>query len=359
MAKKKLLPEIAKSVTGKDKIEGTAKPKNLVKEVSKSVTNKKSMGKKSPAQSLMTASPKKVMKATVKEAYKALNKAQKQRLKEYKREASLLRRRVKYLEKKGFVFEQSPIPEMPEKPKQKDIQALRELRKDKLRQLASAYEIPEGKLPPIENDFPVVSDEDFGLPDYGYEDSLENDGGYTSEIPKEQQAPEKPFSPLDFYREHPEYGYDPDADVSEGEMIIANIYADLQRQYYEIGDLDVSTEVKNVKYDFGQRLVDFIEEMIGNNGKHYVAYMLQQNAEGVQKLEEIVMFWVDSRGRYDETLEGTSTAYTGLTSIFYRLRPDLWKADSYDNRDKYENPNTQQNRDSKQWYDYLMNEEDV
>lgn len=306
-------------------------PSKAIKKAIKSNKPKGSKLKKTPFQAALTGSPHKAVKELIKNSYKRSQEAQKLLNKEYKKELSRLRRRIAYFERKGFQFDIDKIaPDLNGNATQEEIDYLKAMRGKVLKRMATGFVNPvaeTGEIPAdeivdaadgvidepftdetaeAEDTSDLTSDEVLSdTRDYGYDEPLET--------PEER-----------YYRENADRIHDENGTMQEGELILQEIYSDINRQWPVIeaelganmGDDEVA-QFANDKYSAGQDLLNMLEEAEERYGREALAQIIEANAEAIKECVRQILFdfYVSVNRDYSDVMSDTDASLLAVSSI--------------------------------------------
>lgn len=307
---------------------------NASKAIKKAIKSNKPEGsklKKTPMQAALTGSPNKAVKEFIKDRFEKAQEAQKLLNKEYRKELGKLRRRIDYFEGKGFQFDVDRIlPNFDGNATQEEIDYLKAIRGKVLKRMATGFEPPlvETDEVPVDeivdaadgvigeprteeiteteeaSDFPSAEPSS-GASDYDYDEP--------SETPEER-----------YYRENTDRVHDDNGAMSEGELILQEIYSDINRQWEVIqenlGDDmfdDEVAEFANRKYYAGQDLLQMLEDAEERLGRERLAQIIEDNAETIKQCVQTILFdvYVSKKRDYDDVMRDVDASLLAVSSI--------------------------------------------
>lgn len=341
-SKEKLLKQLSETVTGEDAeskqstiragLKGNKS--KAVKQAIKSVKSKNAKSKKTAMQAALTGTPQKALKQLVQEPFRQAEIEHKRLNKEYRKQRNLLYRRIKYLESKGFHFENQILPDALEgNATQEEIEAMKSLRVTELKNLASYF------TPPAPEEVPtVVEPEDFTNvvepepePDEEIDDwemSEEEVQRNRANFSKYEDAERERYeeeSPQDrYYRENEDREYERNGAVERGQLILDNIYAEInvnQRVFLD-ERFGAESSTRFIKEEASLRIADALAKAEDYLGHDMLCMTLEYNAIAVKHAIMIALYYFDSKDETRTEME-TESALTELTTILFSGSPAL------------------------------------
>lgn len=307
---------------------------NASKAIKKAIKSKKPEGsilKKTPMQAALTGSPNKAVKELIKDRFEKAQEAQKALNKEYRKELGKLRRRIGYFEGKGFQFDNDRIvPNFDGNATQEEIDYLKAIRGKVLKRMATGFEPPlvETDEVPVDEiveatdgviDEPRAEEmaETEETTDFTSDEALTGSSGYDYDEPSE--TPEERY-----YRENTDRVHDDNGAMSEGELILQQIYSDINSEWdticgilaEDINDEEVA-EFANRKYGASQDLLQMLEEAEERLGRERLAQIIEENAETIKQCVQQILFdlYVSSGRDYDDVMTDTDASLLAVSSI--------------------------------------------
>lgn len=313
------------------RIKYRASAKAVAKKAAKSVKFSNPKSSKSAYQSAMTGTARKALKEAAKEPFRVADEKRKQLNKEYRKQRSLLIRRINNFEKNGYKFADTLVPPVLEgNATQEEIDYMKSLRKQVLRNMAVSF-TPQAPAHSEEPDEPIITEPD--EPDEedwatGDPDEEEIDDWTMSD---EEHDRIKKFPPVSdeeddpqarYYRDNPDREIDYEEAVEEGRLILENIYADLeQNQASFLGSrLDDDSSIVYIKQDAAARIAAMLQEALHLMGEKALCIVLEENATAVKHAVTNALYFFDSKDE-SKTAEVTSSALTELSSILFQESP--------------------------------------
>ena len=314
--------------------------KNAYKQAKKSGKLTKIDNKTSPLQAALTASENKALKMLVQEPLRLSLEKQKELNKLYRKERSKLIRRISYFSAKGYEFDTEEIaPLLTGNATQEDIEKLRELKREKLRNLAKRRIISDEKDEQIlakileENDDNVPSYFD-EYPEDIFDNDIENfvDDEYRPTFEDLiYNEPEPIFTeyikyetPQErYYRENKDMQFAGlDFQIDAGKTIINNAWDSIHSQDIYLKTIPMKNENKDIKEDAAYQLAEMLSKAEEAFGTDALAFHLQKHAEEFNKAVERALKWRDSND-VDLTRSETSYSLTEINNILFSCNPAL------------------------------------
>ena len=341
-SKEKLLKQVSETVTGEDAeskqstiragLKGNKS--KAVKQAIKSVKSENTKSQKTALQAVLTGTPQKALKQLVQEPFRQAEIEHKRLNKEFRKQRNLLYRRIKYLESKGFHFENQILPDALEgNATQEEIEMMKSLRVAELKNLATSF------TPPTPAEVPtVVEPEDFTNvvepepePDEEIDDwemseeELQRTRANMSKFGDAERERLEEETPQErYYRENEDREYDRNASVERGELILNNIYAEInvnQRIFLD-DKFSQDSEQRFIKQDAAVRIADALSKAEDYLGHDMLCYVLELNAADVKHAITIALYYFDSKDETRTEME-TESALTELTTILFSNSPAL------------------------------------
>ena len=297
---------------------------------------KKVKSEKTPLQAALTATPNKAIKGLIQEPFRIAKERQIELNKEYRRERAKLIRRIGYFARKGYEFNAEEIaPKLTENATVEDIQALREIRGNKLRDLATGFTPPA-----VPNEAPISSEiselleetDQMGI-DYT-DDMFETDPNNFIEEDdfhptfddlvyddKDEFFPnlEKLKSPQErYYSENPDREYDGsvDAKVKVGEAVLSNAWSLIDGNPMYLSVMPMKGGNRAIKEDATYQLAEMLSKAEESLGREKLCVILERHASEFNRAVEQALRFRDSND-VDRTRSETSYALTTINNILF------------------------------------------
>lgn len=259
---------------------------------------KKIKSEKTPLQAALTATPNKAIKGLIQEPFRIAKERQIELNKEYRRERAKLIRRIGYFARKGYEFNAEEIaPKLTENATVEDIQALREIRGNKLRDLATGFTPPA-----VPNEAPISSEisellEETGQMGIEYTDDMfETDPNnfieeddfhpsfedlvYTEPEPFFRQHAEFETPQERYYRENGDRKFGgADSSVNRGEAVYANAWSTIRGTDLHLSIHNSPQEVKNIVSDAAIAIGEMLAKAEDALGHDALVRLLEMHAE--------------------------------------------------------------------------------